>query len=615
MEEEGFLNQRRENNTMRTKHWTYFFKIGLCTTLLTALSLILVQYFTPLALSQTGFTPYLNRRFGYGVTYEGGAPTQYNIEPLNAGWYWDWAAKTEPTLPDLEYIRTVRLKPSGENDYTSSPSGKTLRNVIKANPGVIWSIANEPDCVWMDNVRSDVYAKAYHDLYYLIKGIDPTARVAAGNIVQPTPQRMTYLDRVLAAYEETYAEPLPADLWIIHNYTLCENCWPYPQPGEPFAWGACRVPDWPNGSPEDIFYSVEDHWELKHFAERVMTFRQWMYDNGYQHMPLYISEYGILFYDGLVKGKTVQDNVDFMNTTFDWMRTARDPDIGYPEDDNRLVQRWAWFSLDHDGWYMGGDLFDYRTHQPKALADAYAAYTDQVPPTIDLRLMNLGANITSDTSTSEAYTSTLHVTVANAGNIETTGPVTVTFYRDPANPTRISSTPIENLWCCGDHQVITATLPNISWTAAPQAFAIVEASTGHVAKTDPITLSAILRVKRIWAPIMHTMVSQTVTATLNAVVANAGEISTRNPVTVTFYVQQTATLIIGQVKTVAPLDAHSESETITVQWPNLTEGSHTFCVQAHTPRLAAPPVCSAVLVNPPYNTHFPLVFKNPTVSE
>ena len=35
-----------------------------------------------------------------------------------------------------------------------------------------------------------------------------------------------------------------------------------------------------------------------------------------------------------------------MLATFDYFMNTKDCDLGYPADDCRLVQRWAWYSLD-----------------------------------------------------------------------------------------------------------------------------------------------------------------------------------------------------------------------------------------------------------------------------
>ena len=46
-----------------------------------------------------------------------------------------------------------------------------------------------------------------------------------------------------------------------------------------------------------------------------------------------------------------------MIVNFDYFLSARDADIGYPQDGGRLVQRWCWYSL-ADTRYPTGNLMD-----------------------------------------------------------------------------------------------------------------------------------------------------------------------------------------------------------------------------------------------------------------
>ncbi len=408
------------------------------------------------AAAPTGRSP-SSCRFGVGVTHTGGPPSLYDVGRLRIGWYWDFGAREVPELPDVKYLQTVRLSPQGTG-YTATPTGTVLSRIVAANPGAWWFIGNEPDCVWQDNMRSDLYALAYHDLYIRIKQADPTAKVGVGSIVQPTPQRLRYLENVLAAYEERFGDPLPADFWVIHNYILCENCFPQ-RPGDPFPWGACPVPDWPEGTEDAVYHSVYDHWRLDIFQERIRTFRRWMRNHGYRERPLVVSEYGILFYDDLVEGMTVEDNIAFMIGTFDWMREARDPELGYPPDDHRLVQRWAWFSLDHDWWYMGGALFDYRTHQPLPMGEAYSNYTAALIPTVDLNLVAWAPPIYA--SAGSPVTATIYARISSAGDLGTTGPLTVTFQAVHTGET-LGVNNVRPLDGCGDYVEVSALWPNLT---------------------------------------------------------------------------------------------------------------------------------------------------------
>jgi len=549
---------------------------------------------------------YANGRFGFGWTrkvttvLERGWPAY-----LNAGWYWDWAARGATALPPLQYVQTVRLKPvlsSGvQIGYTVSPTGTTLLNAISRQPGATWFIGNEPDCNAMDNMRSEWYARAYHDVYYFIKAADPTAKIAAGNIVQPTPLRFKYLDRVLAEYQARYGEPLPADVWSIHSYILCETCYPNKPPGEPFAWGACYVPDWPSQSKSiaagGTFYSVYDHWDMDIYTSRIETFRQWMVDNGYRNHPLLIPEYGVLFYEGLVYSGATYDakSREFMYEGFDWMQSARDPLTGYRPDDGRLVQGWAWFSLDH-GDYPGGTLFDPYRYQPTTMGQDYAAYTAQVTPTVDL--LTLDAHVTTPvTETGTPVTATVHFTVSNAGNTGTEGVVVAKVIgNSPSSLTHytvINGTTIDYLGCCGDYETI----------ALPWSNYIV----GEDYDFYATALEIDLRVTGVWTPMLID-VATPVTPTLYASVSNEGYSEMGEPLTVTFYSNSSVQIPIGHA-IIPELGCCGNEQIVSVPWPNLTGGVYPFCVTATTAYVQTEPVCDTLWINPPYQYYLPFIIE------
>ena len=151
---------------------------------------------------------------------------------------------------------------------TYSPSGPTLAARIAANPGSLWLIGNDPDCIYQDNVLPQDYAQAYHDAYAFIKANDPTARVSAGGIVQPTPLRMQYLDIVLDTYGSLYGEPLPTDAWNMHTYILREaSCAVYPDS----CWGAEIPPG--IGAESGMLYTLDDTDGLDIFQQRIAQFR------------------------------------------------------------------------------------------------------------------------------------------------------------------------------------------------------------------------------------------------------------------------------------------------------------------------------------------------------
>ncbi len=557
---------------------------------------------------QTPPFSYPNGRFGFGLTGSASVAQRYGWPTyLNAGWYWDWSARGATQLPPLHYIQTVRLRPIKDNNgvqigYTTAPITTSLRAVIAKQPGATWFIGSEPDCTLMDNMLSEWYARAYHDLYYFIKAADPTAKIAAGNIVQPTPQRLKYLERVLAAYRAYYNEPLPADVWSIHNYILCETCYPTPAPGEPpWGWGACFVPDWPDReSSRSIatFYSVYDHWNMNIFTQRIRTFRQWMYDNGYRNHPLLIPEYGVLFYEGLVYSGSIYDikSREFMYAGFDWMQTAGDPLIGYRPDGGRLVQGWAWYSLDH-GDYPGGTLFDPLTLQPTVMGRDYAAYTARITPTVDLLVLDTHVS-TPVAATGTSVTATVAFTIANAGNLAS-GPTIVAkvIGNSPLTPTHyavVGETVLRRLACCGDHESATVTWPGYV-VGMPYDFYIT-------------ALDVDLHVERVWTPLLYN-VTTPITAMLYASLRNDGFSALGEPLTVTFYENNAALTPIGRLA-VQGLGCCGHQQHVSMPWAERNSGLYSFCTTAQTAYLQTKPVCASLWVNPPYMLYLPLTIRD-----
>jgi hypothetical protein len=103
-----------------------------------------------------------------------------------------------------------------------------------------------------------------------------------------------------------------------------------------------------------------------------------MDQKGEQDKPLIISEYSVLYGDDY--GFDYPRVRDYLYATFDYMTTATDPSLGYPADCNRLVQRWAWYSLNDDGFEgypSQHHLFDPDTRQITQLGIDYGAYPDE----------------------------------------------------------------------------------------------------------------------------------------------------------------------------------------------------------------------------------------------
>ncbi len=294
-------------------------------------------------------------RVGVGIV--DGSPLYYNWLIPRPGWYLDWtvrqmqsggflglggtSAVAAPPAPlGMEYTPMVRMR-----NGRLYPTTDQLRALAANSPGLTWLIGNEPDVIWQDNTPPEIYAIAYHRAYTAVKAGDPTAQVAIGGLSQITPLRLTYLDRVWAFYRQVYGADMPVDVWNMHAFVLRE---------ERDGWGA-NIPPGFEIVHRGQLWDVADHANLSLVEEQVRAMRAWMAAHGQQEKPLWISEYGILMPPEF--GFPPERVVAFMEASFDLFTALRDPATGYPTDDNRLVQRWNWYSA-RDSRFAAGNLFD-----------------------------------------------------------------------------------------------------------------------------------------------------------------------------------------------------------------------------------------------------------------
>lgn len=294
----------------------------------------------------------------FGVVSRQGGLASFDLGALRAGWLLgSVSGLTVP--PGTELVHAVVVQ--GDAFW---PEAERLRSWVAASPGAVWQVGNEPDVIWQSNCTPGQYALVYHQVYSLIKEVDPAARVAGGVLSQPTPLRLQYLDLVLGAYQELYGEPMPVDIWAVHNSILRE---------ERGSWGVDIPPGL--GANTGRLYEINDNDRLDLFRRQLVDFRTWMRDRGYRDRPLYLTEFSILM--PAEYGFPPERVIAFMTGAFDWLLSAADGGLGYPADGGRLVQRWAWYSLadtGEPGHYPTGNLFDPVTGEMTAVGRAFAAY-------------------------------------------------------------------------------------------------------------------------------------------------------------------------------------------------------------------------------------------------
>ena len=304
---------------------------------------------------QVGSALYTTRqRLCVGVPYSEADPG--SLAQLEPGWYLNWRVQSTPDRPaGAEFVQMVRVSSAGPRSNLA-----TLAGIAQQTPGALWLIGNEMDVKWQDDVMPERYATIYHDVYAALKQADPTSRIAIGGVSQPTPLRLQYLDRILAAYRQSYGEDIPVDVWSVHNFILQEKRG---------GWGVDIPPSIDADSGQ--LYSIDDHGSLDDFKQQLYAFRQWMAQRGYRDKELLVTEYGILMPPDY--GFGYERVRDFMLGTFDFMRTAASSALGLPADGNRLVQRWCWYSLSDDV-YPTGNLIDFNTQELTPLGRDFKAY-------------------------------------------------------------------------------------------------------------------------------------------------------------------------------------------------------------------------------------------------
>ena len=412
--------------------------------------------------------PAASDRFGVAVNRGLGPAETYDVAQIRSGWYVDWGTQLAPVYPaGMDYFQMVTT--SGD---TFTPDEATLAAIAAANPGMSWIIGNEPDCIWQGNSTPDQYARVYHRLYTFLKAHDPSCRVAIGGIVQATPLRLQWLDAVLSAYQAKYGGPLPADFYNIHAFILRE---------ERSAWG-CDVPPGLAVSHGEL-WQVEDHDRMDLFVAQIVRFRQWMRDHGERSKELIVSEYGILMPDdlGFDEGRVQA----FMRSTFDYFLTATSPEVGCPTDGNRLVQRWAWYSLNDkrfEGHTTHSHLFDPTTKQITGLGQGYAAYAAPLySPYVDLEPVALTFSSSAPMSAgSQPVTITIAGVMQNAGNVDAHD-VAVQFWTgDPSQ--RLGEEQIIPLLAARSRQCVTLQWAEVS--SGSYLVGVTVDGAGHIAEAN-----------------------------------------------------------------------------------------------------------------------------------
>jgi hypothetical protein len=180
-----------------------------------------------------------------------------------------------------------------------------------------------------------------------------------------------------------------------------------------------------------------------------------MKENGQQQKPLIISEYGTVFGQHYENGicRDIRDEYGecftyervskFLSESFYYFDKAKDPNLGYALDENRMAQQVFWFSSHHPN--QGSNLLAKNwKFELSPTGEAFRDFVEAEGKTVNLLVEDVAATIIESDSSGLA-TAQLSMRFRNNGNHAVNQPFSVTFYKDsglsqPIGTTQVSPT-------------------------------------------------------------------------------------------------------------------------------------------------------------------------------
>lgn len=275
------------------------------------------------------------QRFGIGWGY---INTDYNLyKPtvidMGTGWYTDWGYTNISPRAAAELagagIQRLTLVLKDRGDYYSDSKCDSLKTYVQQHPDAFqpamtyWSVGNELGFDITD-LTATKYASEFISWRDCIKRINSNYKVGSGAIISlwtvhprtfpsscvsdmnDSQSGYSYLKTYINRIKSINSQKLP-DFMVMHAYYGCTP----PQDG--------------------------DNSNFSKFKNHILSHRKTMKELGLQNKELWIKEYNSEGYES-GSSQFVKDSIEyFMNT--------KDRNIGNPNDEYRLVQRFAWFML------------------------------------------------------------------------------------------------------------------------------------------------------------------------------------------------------------------------------------------------------------------------------
>jgi hypothetical protein len=222
----------------------------------------------------------------------------------------------------------------------------------------------------------------------------------------------------------------------------------------------------------------------KDFSEvpgMIRAFRQWMKDRGQQNKPLIISEMAVMMPDWIMPGEFTPEKIrdEFLYFAIDYIFNEKDPNLGYPLDDNRLVQSMWWWSFDKDfGRYEDGEFLqayggnlawtggDSPPHAPmpkgiSELGTYWAAKTSTMPNETNIYPLSVSPGAATSFY-GESVDVTVTLKIVNSGNVAVNTPFLVRYSREGTSEVLHEEIVNSRLEGCGEVFALSVVIPNLS---------------------------------------------------------------------------------------------------------------------------------------------------------
>jgi hypothetical protein len=218
-----------------------------------------------------------------------GRVSRESLQALGPVWYYQYGFEG-PDVPGHARVMLVRPHDSSER----------LASAMRARPGALWLVGNEPNDPFQDALSPCAYARFFRWVERIAAGSDWGAHLVPAGIANADP---AYAQAFLDCYQALYECEPRVVAWNVHNYILDEGMSQY---------------------------------DVSLFKERIVAFRDWMRGAGQSHLPLLLTEYGVLYGSGCCDRPVEEpdEGVAFLRATTRWLQ------------ETDYVQGWAWFCLD-----------------------------------------------------------------------------------------------------------------------------------------------------------------------------------------------------------------------------------------------------------------------------